>query len=307
MYRAAAVGVNVAGDHILASAAAIALEALSSDELQAANEHMRRCQACAEAVAVYRHFAAAMAFSVTSYRAPAELYEAVIADAPQQVAEAAAKIEDAEAAPRPPRPHHRAGTRRSARRSRGWSLRRFFFWTVPWAAALLGWIAAAALVLYDHGVSDRLADTRINDQSQLAVVTAERDTARAIQDFLFTPGVVVSPMTYQAGTARHTNVTLFSAPGYIHGVVAARGLVPLPNDKIYCIWARTLSGAYVSLGTLITAGVRAQGVSIVVGPEPLDQYPAIGISIEWAPAPSRPHSPLIFLLKQRFYDRLPPG
>ena len=154
-------------------------------------------------------------------------------------------------------------------------------------------------------MSDRLAGTRVEDQSQIATLTAERDTARAVQDFLFTPGVVVSPLIYQGGTARHTNVTLFSAPGYIHGVVAARGLAILPKTKIYCIWARTLSGAYVSLGTLITAGTRAQGVSIVVGPEALDQYPAIGISIELTPAPLRPHSPLVFLLKQRYYNQLP--
>jgi len=42
-----------------------------------------------------------------------------------------------------------------------------------------------------------------------------------------------------------------------------------------------------------------------VGPEALDQYPAIGISIELTPAPLRPHSPLVFLLKQRYYNQLP--
>lgn len=295
-------------EHVTSLAPAYALSALRADERAYVEQHLLSCAECAETVALCQHFAAFLAYVTTPYRAPSDLRGRLLQDVAAPLApelDQGASAAEPTALDSTQEPEEGVAIMVQPRSTpRRWRLRRaalvrLVTWTIPWVLAVLGWLVAFAFIVYSHGQSDRLATTHQADQTQIAQLIAERNAASTVEDFLLTPGVRVSPLIYQAGTAPDTNVTLFSAPGYIHGVIAARGLARLPKQKIYVIWAVNVAGGIIRMGTLTTSGPRAQGASTIVAPHALDNYARIGISIEPVPPPRQPTAALIFLLKQR--------
>lgn len=284
--------------HVAELAASYAFGALNQDERRRVELHLADCETCATAIAGAQHFAAHLAYVVTPYRAPVDLKETLEQHVRGEALLARADLDPAS------EPTMRSETpvevvTPDATSRHGLSLQRLVLVSIPWTMAVVGWLVASAFLIFSHGQADRIATAGLDTQAQLRALTAQLDDARVIRDFMLTPGVKAAPLIYQAGTAHHTNVTLFYAPGYIHAVIAARGLAQLPSNKVYCVWARSPASGYVFLGTLSTSGIRSEGVAILVAPHTLDSYGAVGVSIEHTPAPRQPVNSLIFLLKGR--------
>ena len=271
-----------------------AFGALEPAEQEALQAHLATCPECAELAAEAESLATLLPYSVTPYQAPTNLRSATM----QRVQAQAARGFQAQAGGVTP------GTVPQTLRvlePPTWARTDPDPWwkdlllrVVPWVAAAVGWTFVAMLVIYSHGQSDRLATEAVDTQSQIAGLRAQRDRAQVVQGFLATPGARVVPLIYQAGKAFHTTVSLIVAPGYIHGVVVARGLAVLDTGHTYGIWGRTISGAVVSLGSLTTSGTRAEGVSLIVGQQTLDSYKIVGMSIDRTGTLRHPDGPLIF-------------
>ena len=270
-----------------------AFGALEQGEQEMLQAHLATCPECAELATEAENLASLLPYSVTPYQAPTNLRLATL----QRVQAQAARGFQSQAG---------VAQGRGPRRFGCWSRRpgraptRIPWWkdlllrVMPWVAAVVGWTFVVMLVIYSHGQSDRLATAGSDTQAQIASLRAQRDRAQVVQGFLATRGARVVPLIYQAGKALHTTVSLIIAPGYIHGVVVARGLAVLDTGHTYGVWGRTLSGAIVALGSLTTSGERAEGVSLIVGKQTLDSYKIIGMSIDRVASLRHPDGPLIF-------------
>lgn len=283
--------------HVSDLAAGYAFGALTDAERAQVETHSAGCVTCAEIIREAERAAALLPYTATPYQAPAELKRAVL-DAAR--AEAPAGASEEQTAPSPPAPEPVAAPQprrpRPTIHLQPW-VADLLLRTLPWTLAVIGWLVVAALVIFSHGQADRINTMNQDDQATIAALTGERDRAEVIQQFLLTPGVAVAQMTYQAGSAPHTNVVLFEIPGYIHAVVGARGLAVLPKGMIYAVWARHGHGPYISLGMLTTSGPAAQGVAVVVAPMPIDQYSEVGITVEHLPLPQQPGRHLAFVAR----------
>jgi hypothetical protein len=285
-------------DHI----AAHAFGALSDTERREVLEHAATCPACAARLEEAETLASLIPYSVPLRRAPADvkrtLFQQLAAAEPAAPAVYPVALDrggdgtPSERAAEPPRWAQPGGSPR-------WS--RLLFRTVPWSAAVTGWLLAAAFIIYSHGQSDRVTAQQQDYQAQIATLTQQLRTtgqqyadAKTVQDYLSTPGLRVVPLTYMAGVARHTTVSLVMAPQFAHAVVVARGLAILPAGKIYAVWARGSGDLYVRLGDLTTHGPRAEGVSLVLGPHAIDTYRTVGVTIERQPVSNQPSTPLVF-------------
>lgn len=279
--------------HVSDAAAGYAFGALTGPERDEVALHIATCQECAEIIREAEEVAALLPFSVTPYRAPSDLKRMVLDLAtagPEDGIE-----DDSGAVAQPERADQPLLAATLRRLIPAWPWSTILLRTVPWTLAVIGWLVVAALVIYSHGQADRITTTSQDDQATIASLMGQRDQAETIQQFLLTPGVVTVPMVYKPGVAPHTNVVLFEVPGYIHAVVGARGLAVLSKNKTYAVWARKGQGPYVAVGTLTTAGPRAEGVSVVVAPLPFDQYSEVGITIATLPVPKQPAQHLAFV------------
>lgn len=270
-----------------------AFGALEQAEQEALQAHLATCPECAGLAAEAENLASLLPYSVTPYQAPTNLRLATL----QRVQAQAARGFQSQAG-------MAQGTGAQTLRvlePPTWARTDPDPWwkdlllrVVPWVAAAVGWTFVAMLVIYSHGQSDRLATAGIDTQAQIASLRAQRDRAQVVQGFLATRGARVVPLIYQAGKAVHTTVSLIIAPGYIHGVVVARGLAVLDAGHTYGVWGRTVSGAIVALGSVTTSGERAEGVSLIVGQQTLDSYKIVGMSIDRVASLRHPDGPLIF-------------
>ena len=275
--------------HLQEQIAPYAFGALEPAEQEALQAHLASCAECAELAAEAENLATLLPYSVTPYQAPANLRLATM----QRVQGQAARGFQAQAGVVPQALRVLEPPTWARTDPDPW-WKDLLLRVVPWVAAAVGWTFVAMLVIYSHGQSDRLATEAADTQSQVASLRAQRDRAQVVQGFLATPGARVVPLIYQAGKALHTTVSLIIAPGYIHGVVVARGLAVLDTGHTYGVWGRTISGAVVSLGSLSTSGVRAEGVSLIVGQQTLDTYKIVGMSIDRTGTLRHPDGPLIF-------------
>lgn len=269
----------MSGEHVESLIGAYALGALSAAERSAVEAHVIDCGTCAGLLAAMERVTAMLPYSVTPYQAPPDLREAL-----------QRRIEPVQ-----------GGTQPAAREAPAWAQpetrapwARLLLQTVPWTAAAIGWLVAALLLIYSHGQSDRIATSKLDDQVQIDDLTAQRNNALTVQQYLATPGVRVLPLLYKAGQAPHTTVNFILASGYAHGVIVARGLRVLGSDRAYKVWALQAGGTYVGIGSLVTSGPRAEGVSLVVAPAALNTYTMLGISLERLPLHAQPTGPLIF-------------
>jgi hypothetical protein len=285
-------------DHI----AAYAFGALSEEERRDVLGHAASCPACAARLEEAETLTSLLPYSVPLHRAPADikrtLFQELAATVPAAPAVYPVALDrggdgaSGERAAEPP-PWARPGGEPR------WS--RLLFRTVPWTVAVLGWLVAAAFIIYSHGQSDRLATQRQDYQARIDALNRQLSTtqqqlaaAEIIQGYLPTPGLRVVPLKYMAGVARHTTLNLLMAPHIAHAVIVARGLAILPAGKTYAVWARAGKGLYVHLGDLTTGGPRAEGVSLVLGPQAIDTYRTAGVTIESQPVPDQPSTPLVF-------------
>ncbi|HWE63914.1 MAG TPA: anti-sigma factor, partial [Chloroflexota bacterium] len=248
--------------HISDLAAGYAFGALDESERESVEAHLVTCQECAESVWEALEVAALLPFSVTPYRAPADLKQAVLEHLGARAANGPMEqIEEATTGALPRRSMMAVAVRKLA--IPPW-LGTLLLRSIPWTVAIASCVLVAFLLVYSHGQSDRIRTMGQDDQLLIASLTAQRNQAETIQQFLLTPGVTVLPLIYQAGQAQHTYVGLFEVPGYIHAVIGARGLAVLPKGMLYQVWAQQRQGAYVALGTLLTAGPLAEGASVIV-------------------------------------------
>lgn len=250
--------------HVDDQVAAYAFGALDGRDRRQIETHLAECAVCASSMRKARQVAALLPYTVTPYRAPAEHRASLLDRVQTRTGEQVSNRSDAE-------PIAGAGRR-------WWQ--RLVLQMVPWAAAIAGWAAAVALLSYSHGQADRITTMQHDEQTRIAALVDATQHLKTTQSYLYTPGVKAAQLTYKAGKAPHTTVTLYYTPGYAHALLTARGLAVLPSYKTYRIWARTPSGTAVPLGRLITSGSRAEGASLIAAPQILEHYTAIGVSLE---------------------------
>ena len=263
--------------HVDDQVAAYAFGALDELERRQVELHLSQCAACAAAAREARQAATLLPYTVTPYNAPPELRAALLE-----------RVQPHGQAPRQPAVDRDAGSAIHPT-PHAWC-KVLVLQALPWTAAIVGCLVAAALLSYSRGQSDRIATMQHDTQTRIAALTGVTTNLEAVQSYLFTPGVKAAQLTYEAGKAAHTTVMLYFAPSYAHALLTARGLAVLPPYKAYHIWARTAAGIAVPLGRLITAGPRAEGSSLIAAPQVLSRYAAIGLSLDQqgAPLPARP-------------------
>ena len=191
--------------------AAYALDALEGDEVDQVEEHLRFCPRCRAELASYHETAVLLAY--TGERAPAGLWERIVAELDPPVAT-------------PPAQPLLGARRRSASRRR---LR-----AAAWAAVAASVAGLGGVVAHD---SARIAalDSAATGQSLV------RQLAAAAID----PGARRAALVSVNGPARADAIVLGDGRGYL----VASDLAPLPDDRTYQLWA-IVAGKPVSAGLL---------------------------------------------------------
>ncbi len=165
---------------------------------------------------------------------------------------------------------------------------------IPWALAITGWIAVAALASYSQGLSDRVRTTRLDFEARISDLTSQSTNARVLQDYLALQGAQVLPLKNWVSATSKTRVDLVMAPGLARAIILARSLNPPPAAEIYQIWVETPDGRAQSVGTLTTHRPLGQGMALVAGAMALNRYKLVGLSVEPVPGAKTPTSPLLF-------------
>ena len=183
---------------------------------------------------------------------------------------------------------------RPRRRSVGWVLLRALTFVLPWTLAIIGWLIASSLLLYSHGLSDRVRTTRSVYQRQIADLNTEIAQSQALRGYLLIPGVEIEPLKNWVSATSSTRVQLVRAPGYAHGIVIAHHLAPPPSGDVYVVWAETQDHVYQSLGTFVTSSPDGDALLVVAADQPINQLLEMGISVEPSPKQAAPTTALLF-------------
>ncbi|HXT35447.1 MAG TPA: anti-sigma factor [Chloroflexota bacterium] len=273
---------------------AYALGALDLESAEQVHSHLSQCPSCRVLTLRALHGACTLPFSLAAYPVPPEVKERVVGRAKAIAGATEAAPEDA--ASEEPTPQ--AGNARietpPRRRSLARVLIRGFTFLLPWAAAVVGWLAAGSLLLYSHGVSDRVRTTTDTYQGRIAGLTSQIAQTQALRGYLLLPRVAVEPLKNWISATSSTRVQLIRAPGYAHGIVIAHHLAPPPSGEQYVVWDETQDHVFQSLGTFITSRPDGDALLVVGAAQPLDRLLEVGISIEPTPGPTAPTSALLF-------------
>ena len=273
---------------------AYALGALDLESAEHVHTHLSQCPACRVLTLRALHGACTLPFALDVYPVPPEVKQRVVARAKAIAGATGAAPEDAASG----EPSAQAGKSRietpPRRRSLARGLIRGFTFLLPWAAAIIGWLAAGSLLLYSHGVSDRVRTTTDTYQRRIAGLNSQIVQTQALRGYLLLPRVAVEPLKNWISATSSTRVQLIRAPGYAHGIVIAHHLAPPPSGEQYVVWAETQDHVFQSLGTFVTSKPDGDALLVVRAAQPLDRLLEIGISIEPTPGPAVPTSALLF-------------
>jgi hypothetical protein len=164
----------------------------------------------------------------------------------------------------------------------------------PIVIAAIGWIVAAALLIYSHGQADRVRTTQEDMRSRVAALTHDLTLARTVQNYLSTPNLKVLTFRPLRPVPANSLVNLIMSPNYLHVVVVARWLGPLQPNQAYAVWARGTRGTYELLGTLVQKGPAGDYAAVVVGQHPISTYHDLYVSLEYGQQGRKPAGPLLF-------------
>ena len=149
-----------------------------------------------------------------------------------------------------------------------------------WCLGAAGWVVAAVFILYSHGESDRVRDTRHATATQVASMSAALGGALAVQHYLSTTSstrvVVLSPLDRRPGAASAT--FLFGA-GKL-GAIVVDGLPAAPPGHFYAVWVRGRDRSWRLGGTVTPAIKGAEASGLVAAPRPLNQYSSVSLDLE---------------------------
>jgi len=284
--------------HVDELIAAYTLGALNATEHQQVEQHLISCRLCAEMTAEEERLVALLPYAATPYTVPPDLKQSIFNQLEgEQVEQHSNNVKYAGAAIVEPSAQHTMEPPAWALPTRQSRLLRVAALTIPWTVAMISWVVVAALLAYSHGQSDRLRTAQQDDLAQMAVLNQQLLGMQTLQGFLSTPKTVqVIPFAPAVGAYAGAGLSLVLAPHYAHGLVVARGLKPLAQPAVYQVWAKSSVGWNAPIGVLTTTGSQEQGVALLVGQIPLDQYRMIGINIEQTTGAKLPTSPMIFTI-----------
>lgn len=288
-------------EHVEDDIAAYAFGALSDAERRRVEEHAAMCPACSGRIEEAQILAGLLPYSSPPHAAPQAIKAALFLQLESETADIPVAVSASDE-------RNVATTGAGTIEPPPWALpdrrprwERVLFRTIPWTLAMAGWLVAIVFIIYSHGQNDRLRTERQGAQAQLASIAgqlrstqSQLDSALSVQAYLMTPRLQVVPLTYMAGVARHTSVSLIVGQHYAHALMVARGLAVLPQSTSYVVWAKASRTQYVRLGVLTTSGPRAEGATLLAAPAPIDGFRAVGLTIESGAAPNQPSTPLVF-------------
>lgn len=164
-----------------------------------------------------------------------------------------------------------------------------------WSLGVTGWVVAAIFVIYSHGESDRVRNTRHATATQVAGLAASLDGTQAIQHFLdtteYAEAIAIPPLQRRQDTA---HATFLYAPGTTHGAVVLKGLPAVHPGHYYVVWARGPDRSWWLIGWVTPSSASAEASSLLTAPRSLEQYSTISIDIESRLGVSTPTSNMLF-------------
>ncbi|HEY8284992.1 MAG TPA: anti-sigma factor [Chloroflexota bacterium] len=275
---------------------AYALGALDLESAEHVHGHLSQCPSCRDRALRALHGVCTLPFSLTAYPVPPEVKQRIL-DRVKATPDSTGSAPE-RAAPPETDPFIRAGDPRvelpPRRRSAARVLLRGFTFLLPWAAAIIGWLIVASLLLYSHGLSDRVRTTRDADQARISDLNSQIAQSQALRGYLLIPRVAIEPLKNWISATSSTRVQLVRAPGYSHGIVIAHHLAPPPSGDQYVVWAENQDHVFQSLGAFVTSSPGGDALLVVAAAQPLDQLLEVGVSIEPTPGPPAPTSALLF-------------
>jgi hypothetical protein len=170
---------------------------------------------------------------------------------------------------------------------------RILLHSLPWTAAVLGWILAAGFIVYSHGQADRLRANRQTLTATIGGLQSQLAQASVVQNFVSTPQIQVVALQSPRLAHLRASVNLIYSAQYATALLVARGLPFLPRGRVYTIWVRGDGGPYIRLGTLTIRGVGHNGVAVVVGPRTFEHYTTVELIIESSRASRQPATSIV--------------
>jgi hypothetical protein len=270
------------------SIAAYALGALGLETAERVHAHLSNCPRCRALTLRALHAACALPFSLPLYVAPVELKSRVLHAAQAGVVDQAVTTKAAttvvpakESAP-PQEP-----ARQPAQQYRTTVPRQ-----VPWIAAAMGWIVAAAAIIYSHGLSDRVRVTKQSSAQAIARFKGQLSQAATLRAFLTSPDLRILPLKNWVSATSNTRVELITRARSSQEIILAQNLAQPLSGEIYVVWIKVENHRYQRVGTF-TTGPHGQGLTIVNAAFPLERSSTLGISEEPIPAPDAPTTPML--------------
>ena len=151
---------------------------------------------------------------------------------------------------------------------------------MAWCLGAAGWILAAVFILYSHGQSDRVRNSRQAAATQVASMSAALDGALAVQQFLATTSstqvVVMSPLDRRSGAA---SATFLFGVGKV-GAIMVDGLPVAPPEHFYAVWVRGRDRSWWLSGSVTPAIKGAEASGLVTAPRPISQYSSVSLDVE---------------------------
>lgn len=173
-------------------------------------------------------------------------------------------------------------------------LRRAALWTL----AVTGWVVAAIFIIYSHGQSDRVRNTRHDALTQVADITAVLDGTVAIQHFLATEknaqAVHLAPLQPLPAAAF---ASFLYGSGQSRGAVVVDALPAMEAGHFYAVWVRDSDKRWWLVGELTPSRAGAEASTLVTAPRPLDQYSSVSLNVEARTDVPSPTTDMLFIAR----------
>lgn len=164
-----------------------------------------------------------------------------------------------------------------------------------WILGVTGWVVAAAFILYSHGESDRVRNTRHDAATQVAQMAVEVNSTLTLQHFLamFRDARALEMMPAR-GVAAGAMATFLFANGGSSGAIVVSGLAAQSSGRVYAVWVRRTRRDWRLVGWVAPATDKAEASAVITAPQPFDQYVSVSLDIESRLNVSTPTSSMLF-------------
>ncbi len=169
---------------------------------------------------------------------------------------------------------------------------------MAWCLGVTGWVVAAIFILYSHGESDRVRNTRQADGTQVARISAILNGTVAVQHFLaVTKHAQTIDMAPQQRLRGDASATFLYTAGSGRGAIVVDGLPALHPGHVYAVWVRDMDQRWWHVGSVAPSSPGAEASALLMAPVALDRYGSVSLDIEARQDVTSPTSNMLFAVR----------